>query len=258
MRTRLALLVLAFATFSAQISHAQDPLTQSMQQMGQQQAQRSLDMAMQQSAQQAQALGQQMSQQSNFAMQQAMWSSNHGFPALLIPAAPKFSPKPGEYSTAKTVRIHDATPGAAIHYTLDGSRRTAAFPLYTGPIPINSSTTIQAVAIGHNRFWSPVVTGVYKLTTSPANPAAQPPQSPEQNPALQSEEQAQPQSAPAPPIRLVTIPAGTKLALALMDPIYTKTARPGDNVYWRRHSRSAWATRCSSRRGHWCRARLKK
>jgi hypothetical protein len=138
MRTRLALLVLAFSIFSAQISSAQDSFSQASEQMGAQ----VLDMNMQQAAMQAQLTTQQAKQQMISAMQQAMGSSVHASPAFLIPAEPKHLPKPGEYAITKPVATEDATPGVTVHCTTDESRPTAASPVYTGPIPVNSSMAI--------------------------------------------------------------------------------------------------------------------
>jgi hypothetical protein len=45
-------------------------------------------------------------------------------PILAQTAAPVISPASGTYSAAQTITITDATPGATIYYTLDGSTPT--------------------------------------------------------------------------------------------------------------------------------------
>lgn len=61
-------------------------------------------------------------------------------------AAPVLSPAPGTYTGTQSVTLSSATPGAAIHYTTDGSEPTAASPVYGGPITVSGNTTIRALA----------------------------------------------------------------------------------------------------------------
>src|ERR1035441_6457733 len=61
-------------------------------------------------------------------------------------AAPKFSVKPGAYSAAVTLKIKDSTREAVIYYTTDGWTPTVASTRYMGPITIDSTTTLQAIA----------------------------------------------------------------------------------------------------------------
>ncbi len=60
------------------------------------------------------------------------------------PTAPTFSPPPGTYSTAQNVTLSSTTPGALIYYTING---IGGGTLYTSPIPVDTSESIQAVAI---------------------------------------------------------------------------------------------------------------
>jgi hypothetical protein len=61
--------------------------------------------------------------------------------------APTFNPPGGTYSTAPSVSIGTTTSGASINYTLDGSTPTSTSGfIYSGPITINSSGTIKAIA----------------------------------------------------------------------------------------------------------------
>ena len=60
--------------------------------------------------------------------------------------APTISPAGGVYSTAQSVTISDAMPGAAIYYTTNDSWPTTSSLLYTGPFTVSSSETIIAMA----------------------------------------------------------------------------------------------------------------
>jgi Chitobiase/beta-hexosaminidase C-terminal domain len=59
---------------------------------------------------------------------------------------PQFSPATGTYTTTQSVTISDSTSGAVIYYTTNGSTPTTSSTKYTGPISVNSSTVINAIA----------------------------------------------------------------------------------------------------------------
>ena len=59
---------------------------------------------------------------------------------------PVFSPNGGTYTSAQTVTITDATTGAAIYYTTNGTTPTTASTLYTGPVTVSSTETLKAIA----------------------------------------------------------------------------------------------------------------
>jgi hypothetical protein len=81
------------------------------------------------------------------------------------PAAPSFSPAPGSYSSSQSVTISDATAGASIYYTTDGSTPTTASTLYSGPVSIATTTTLQAIA-NNSAGSSSVTSGTYTITTA--------------------------------------------------------------------------------------------
>jgi hypothetical protein len=60
---------------------------------------------------------------------------------------PRLSKKAGNYSSAITVRLKDRTHGAAIYYSTDGWNPTRSAERYTGPITIDATTTLEAIAI---------------------------------------------------------------------------------------------------------------
>jgi hypothetical protein len=79
-------------------------------------------------------------------------------------ATPKFSVASGTYTSAQTVNISDATAGASIYYTTNGSSPTTSSPLYTGAIPISSSTVIEALALAPGCTNSGLARASYTIT----------------------------------------------------------------------------------------------
>jgi len=78
-------------------------------------------------------------------------------------ATPTFDLTPGNYIGSQTVNIADATLGAIIYYTTDGTTPTTASSLYSGSIHVPTTETIQAIAIAPGYALSAVVTGTYTI-----------------------------------------------------------------------------------------------
>ena len=93
---------------------------------------------------------------------------------LPVAAQPSFSPAPGTYIAAQTVTLADTTPAAMIYYTLDGSMPTTASTLYTTPIKVGASQTINAIAAAAGYNPSGVATGVYTINLPAAAPTFTP------------------------------------------------------------------------------------
>jgi hypothetical protein len=70
-----------------------------------------------------------------------------------------FSPSAGTFVSSETVAL-SVQARASIHYTLDGSVPTAMSPLYRGPVTLDKSTRLRAVAIVPGAQ-GPVATEIY-------------------------------------------------------------------------------------------------
>ncbi len=209
MRTYLTLLTLALV---AAFALAQDP--------GMQAAQQATQMATQ-AAQQANDQMMQAAQQANQqAMQNAQQASLNTTQCYRCGAAtPKFSVKPGNYSAPVTVKLKDSTRGAVIYYTTDGWTPTAASTRYMGPITVDSTTTLQAIAISPYGGRSRVATAVYTLNgVPPTSPVTQAVVAvPGPTPAA---------SEPA----KVLLARGTAVPFVIASGVSSKTAEVGDKI----------------------------
>jgi hypothetical protein len=79
-------------------------------------------------------------------------------------AEPAFSPRPGVFSGDTAVTLLCTTPGAALHFTVDGSQPFASSALYSAPIMVKGTElTIKAFASVPGKKDSPVVTGIFRI-----------------------------------------------------------------------------------------------
>jgi len=81
-------------------------------------------------------------------------------------AMPSFSPAPGSYTTAQSVTITSTTPNSQIYYTTNNTAPAPGIPcttLYGTPVPISSTTTLQAIAKAPNLTNSAVAIGTYTI-----------------------------------------------------------------------------------------------
>jgi hypothetical protein len=88
-------------------------------------------------------------------------------------ATPTLSLAAGTYTTPQTVTLADATPGATIYYTTDGSTPTTASTPYTGPVAVAQSMTLRAVAGRNGLVTSDAAGATYTLQV--ATPTFTPP-----------------------------------------------------------------------------------
>ena len=86
-------------------------------------------------------------------------------------ASPIYNLSSGSYVTPQQITISCATSGATIYYTLDGSQPTTSSKKYTGPIQINTNSTITAIAEASSYTASAVRSITLAITQQVAEPA---------------------------------------------------------------------------------------
>jgi hypothetical protein len=182
-----------------------------------------------QAAQQPNDQMMQAAQQANQAMMQNVQQAAQNTPQCYrcFAAKPKFSVKPGTYASAVTVKIKDSTRGAVIYYTTDAWTPTALSTRYTGPVTIDSTTSLQAIAISPYGGRSRVATAVYTLHgVSPVPPVA-PSTVEAANPTLNSASNGT--STPSAPAKLL-LARGTPIPFLFASDVSSKTASVGDKI----------------------------
>jgi hypothetical protein len=85
-------------------------------------------------------------------------------------ATPAFSLAPGAYTSAQSVTLSDATAGAIIYYTTNGSTPTASSNTYSSAISVTAAETIKAIAVASGYSNSAVASASYTFTLSAATP----------------------------------------------------------------------------------------
>jgi len=81
-------------------------------------------------------------------------------------ATPTFSPPAGTYTGTQSVTISDATSGATIYFTTNGSTPTTASTVYTGQVSVSASETLRAIAVAPGANPSVVASAAYTIDTT--------------------------------------------------------------------------------------------
>jgi hypothetical protein len=98
---------------------------------------------------------------------------------LNVAPTPTFSPTGGTYTGAQSVTIGDSLSGANIYYTTDGttpsasgcsSTPSASATLYTGPITVSQSETLNAIATASGYCTSGVASAAYAINAALSAP----------------------------------------------------------------------------------------
>ena len=82
-------------------------------------------------------------------------------------ATPELSLAPGGYSSTQPLTMSDATSGATIYYSIDGSFPSTSSPTYSGPIALSKSLTVAAYATAPGYAASDWILATYFIGTAP-------------------------------------------------------------------------------------------
>ena len=89
-------------------------------------------------------------------------------------AAPTFTPAAGTYTSTQTVTISTTTPSATIYYTTNGTTPTASSTVYSSPVSVSSTQTLQAIATASGYSTSAVGSAAYTISPLAATPTFSP------------------------------------------------------------------------------------
>ncbi len=96
--------------------------------------------------------------------QSAVGSASYTYtPTQSVTQTPTFLPAGGSYTTAQQVTISDATAGAVIYYTTNGTTPTTSSAVYSSAITVSTSSTLEALAIAPGFTQSAVATAAYVI-----------------------------------------------------------------------------------------------
>jgi hypothetical protein len=85
-------------------------------------------------------------------------------------ATPQFSLASGQYTSKQTVSLFEATSGAAIYYTTNGTPPTASSLQYAGPILVGASEEIEAIAVAQGYTNSGLARADYVIKLGSSGP----------------------------------------------------------------------------------------
>ncbi|GHT42895.1 hypothetical protein AGMMS49965_15450 [Bacteroidia bacterium] len=100
--------------------------------------------------------------------------STGGGGVLEIVATPTATPGAGTYSGPQTVSLATTTPGATIHYTVDGTVPTTSSTVYSTPIAVSMGTVLKAIAVKTGMTASAMLIADYTPTGTVVTPTANP------------------------------------------------------------------------------------
>ena len=101
--------------------------------------------------------------------QSAQGSASYTYsPTQTVTQTPTFSPNGGSFTTAQQVTISDATAGAVIYYTTNGTTPTTASAVYSSAITVSASSTLEALAVAPGDAQSTVASAAFVIQSGGA------------------------------------------------------------------------------------------
>jgi hypothetical protein len=101
------------------------------------------------------------------------WLMKFGSSVSKLTLTPTLSPASGTYSSSQTVTISTTTSGASIRYTVNGATPSETVgTVYSGPITVSSTTTINAIAYAAGQTDSSITSATYTIQLATVTKAA--------------------------------------------------------------------------------------
>jgi len=94
-----------------------------------------------------------------------LWEYSPSTGSLPPAITPVFSLPSGDYQSSQTLTIVNGMTNASIYYTTDGSTPTSSSTLYSSPITVASTETVQAIAIATGYPTSGLAAATYNFKT---------------------------------------------------------------------------------------------
>ena len=92
----------------------------------------------------------------------AIGTASYTYAPVMTAATPTFTPASGaSFASTLSVSIADATPGATIYYTTDGSTPLTSSQVYSAPFTISATTKVNAIAAANGDTTSAIGTASY-------------------------------------------------------------------------------------------------
>jgi N-acetylneuraminic acid mutarotase len=88
---------------------------------------------------------------------------------LPVAATPTISLAAGTYTSSQTVSLSDTTPGATIYYAINAAPTTSS-TVYSGPISVSASETIETIATASGYTTSAAASANYTISSSGSGP----------------------------------------------------------------------------------------
>jgi len=92
-----------------------------------------------------------------------LWEYQPSVTSLPPAITPVFSPPMGTYSSSQSVSISNGMTNGSIYYTTDGTTPSTKSTLYSGPINVSATETINAIAVADGYPSSAVASAAYTI-----------------------------------------------------------------------------------------------
>jgi GH35 family endo-1,4-beta-xylanase len=91
--------------------------------------------------------------------------------SVVMPEEPRYDPPSGTYPTGQKITLSSGSPGAVIHYTVDGSQPSVNSSVYRAPLVLTNQQIVRAIAVA-GEFASYIASATFNVTSTSFVPAS--------------------------------------------------------------------------------------